>query len=525
MSGKKSRAARKAADQRKSVVEDVEEGQRGDAFAQWRKEKAQQNKATGYNGSRKADRNIGNRKNGNATAAEEMEEREALAAEMLRIDLVYLNGIINDFGELDDPRDLRRITYSVEELMTFGMLAFRFHAESRRDAKAKISPVIWENMQDFFPLYNGVPHTDTLGNLLKRLDADQLEQVKLKAIDRLIRNKKLSAFYFDGRLPIIIDGVHKFTRDYEWCPNALESRVSGKGDEYRYYANALEASILLPNGHTLPVMTEFMDRDEHGDVGTDTGKKKQDCETKTAKRLIARLRQWHPKLKLSLTADGLYANGPMLELCRAENIDIMAVFKEGSIPTVWEEVQRQIDFGLCQSKPAYECNGVRQEFYWVNDIEYHYGKGQSLMLNVSVCKEERAEFDKKLSEVRTVVSTFAWVSLKRFTERNVEPRCNYLGRSRWNLEIQNRIEKHDGYLYSHCFSYDWNAMRCYHYLMQLAHILNIIAFLSTGFADLVKSIGVKGAVKKLLVCLDGTRWNTDAMRERIPKRYQIRWAI
>jgi hypothetical protein len=184
---------------------------------------------------------VGNGKNGNATAAEEMDERAAHAAEMLRIDLVYLSDIINDFSNLDDPRDRRRITYTLAELMTFGILSFRFHAESRRDSKAKISPVIWENIRDFFPLPNGVPHADTLGNLLERLDADQFEGKKLNLIDRLIYGKKLDAFYVDGRLPIIIDGVRKFTRDYEWCPKALESRVSGKEDEYRYYASALEA--------------------------------------------------------------------------------------------------------------------------------------------------------------------------------------------------------------------------------------------------------------------------------------------
>ena len=525
MSGKKSREARKAAEKRGSGLEDEKE-ERRDVYARWRKEKASQNKATGYNGSRKFDRNIENRKNGNETAEEELEERANYAAEMLKIDLVYLSDILSDFGNLDDPRDQRRITYSMKELMGFGLLSFRFHAESRRESNAKISPVLWDNLRDFFPLVNGVPHSDTLGNLLERLPTDQFEQVKQKLIDRLIRSKRLDAFYLDGRIPMCIDGVHKFTREYEWCANALESKISGKAeDEKRYYASALEASIILPNGHTLPVMTEFMDRAEHGDVGTDTEKRKQDCETNAAKRLIARLREWHPKLKLSLSMDGLYATGPMLELCRAEKIDVMAVLKGKSIPTVWEEVKLQIDSGISQSKPAYECNGVRQEFFWVNDIEYIYGMNQTLKLNVAVCVEHRTGFVKESGAERTSKSTFAWVSLRHFTERNIESRCNCLGRPRWNLEAQNRIEKYDGYSYSHCYSYNWNAMLNYHTLMQLAYMLNIIAFLSTGLASLVKSIGFKGAVKKLLGILDGMRWNAVAMRARIPKRYQIRWAV
>ena len=518
---------REAARKKRKDEFDEKQGERRKKFSKWRKKKAEENKSTGYNGSRKSDRNIDNRKNANKTAEEELEKRAELAVEMLKVDMVHLKDIIKDFDELHDPRNQKYIVYTASELLLFGLLSFRFHAESRRDSNAIISPVLWENIRDFFPMIDEIPHADTLGNLLERMDADEFEQVKLNQISRLIRNKKLDAFRMDGGyLKLCLDGVHKFTRDNEWSLSALESKVSGKkSDEKRYYASALEASLILPNGHTLPVMTEFMDRHEHGDVGTDTEKGKQDCETNAGKRLIKRLRALWPNIKLSLTMDSLYATGPMLELCREENIDVMIVFKETNIPTVWEEVEMQINKGLCENKPAYECNGVRQEFFWVNGIEYIYGEGKVLRVNVAVCKESRTVFDKKTSAVRTGQSVFAWISLRPFTARNVEERCNSLGRARWNIESQNSIEKCDGYNYSHCFSYNWNAMRIYHFLMQIAHILNNIALLSTGFAETVKSLGFKRTIRYLWSITDGARWDATLLREKIPRRYQIRWAI
>ena len=40
------------------------------------------------------------------------------------------------------------------------------------------------------------------------------------------------------------------------------------------------------------------------------------------------------------------------------------------------------------------------------------------------------------------------------------------------------MEKHQGYNYEHCYAYDWNVMRGYHYLMRIGHLLNVLAALS-----------------------------------------------
>ena len=56
------------------------------------------------------------------------------------------------------------------------------------------------------------------------------------------------------------------------------------------------------------------------------------------------------------------------------------------------------------------------------------------------------------------------------------------------------------YQYEHCFSYEWEAMRGYHYLMRLGHALNVLARYSTGLAKYVRDLGVRGLI-------DG-KWHT-----------------
>lgn len=54
---------------------------------------------------------------------------------------------------------------------------------------------------------------------------------------------------------------------------------------------------------------------------------------------------------------------------------------------------------------------------------------------------------------------------------NVHERCNLGARHRWGIETGFLVEKHHGYSYEHCFAYHWNAMKGYHALMRLAHLL------------------------------------------------------
>jgi hypothetical protein len=61
-----------------------------------------------------------------------------------------------------------------------------------------------------------------------------------------------------------------------------------------------------------------------------------------------------------------------------------------------------------------------------------------------------------------------------------------------SLDVENNIltEKHQGYEYEHCYSYIWNAMEGYHYLMKIGRFLNVMAANSEILNARVKKYGI-----------------------------------
>lgn len=476
----------------------------------------------------KADRNISNRKCGFKTAAEEIKDRHEAAVETLKVYKKYLPVILKDLSEIEDPRNSKKTKHKISLLMLYGIFIFVFNMSSRRDSDSEMTAVFMENMREFFPELESIPHSCTLARLLEDIEVEKIEDAAVSLVNRLIRDKKFANYLISKRYLIAIDGVHKFTREWEWCENSLKKHKKGQPEDVnQYYANALEASLILPQGLTIPFMTEFMDRKEYQDEGTDTEKQKQDSELKAFKRLACRLKEHFPKLKIAVTLDGLYANGPLMEQCQNYGWDYMVVLKNGSLKTVWEDIESLKDKGMAEKYSVAEINNVKQEFWWVNNIEYRYVDNgcKEVNVNVVVCMETKKEIDRKTGEEVNITNKFAWISFKEINDRNIEKRCNYMGRPRWNLETQNLVEKHHGYVYGHCFSYNWNAMKGYHYLMHLGHIINVLTLYSSGLISRVKERGARRTIKFILLVFKGYILDVEWIKNRIDVKYQIRLAV
>ncbi|RKL63967.1 hypothetical protein DXT63_02795, partial [Thermoanaerobacteraceae bacterium SP2] len=99
---------------------------------------------------------------------------------------------------------------------------------------------------------------------------------------------------------------------------------------------------------------------------------------------------------------------------------------------------------------------------------------------------------------------YAWLSSRQINHKNVFFRCTKIGRYRWKIENNILVEKHQGYEYEHCFSYSWNAMKGFHYLMKIGHFLNVLALNSELLADKVKELGIRGFIKYLTLACEGS---------------------
>ena len=98
-----------------------------------------------------------------------------------------------------------------------------------------------------------------------------------------------------------------------------------------------------------------------------------------------------------------------------------------------------------------------------------------------------------------------------------------MGRYRWQIENNILTEKHQGYDYEHCYSYTWNAMEGYHYLMKIGRFLNVMALNSELLVEKVKELGLRGFIDYLKTTCRGNLLDKDKIREAANK--EIRWRL
>jgi hypothetical protein len=218
------------------------------------------------------------------------------------------------------------------------------------------------------------------------------------------------------------------------------------------------------------------------------------------------LRKIFGKGKVTLLGDGLYACGPIIKICREYNWDFMLVLKEDGLKDVWKE-----STGLMRLEPENSLRvnwGNRQQLYqWSNDIEYEFGirRKDTEIVHVVICFESWEENHSRSSKsIEKKETRYAWISSKKLSEKNVFKRCTEMARYRWKIENNILIEKHEGYFCEHCYSYNWKAMKGFHYLMKIGHFVNALVLNSESILDWVDESGIRGFIKKLYIALAGT---------------------
>ena len=97
-----------------------------------------------------------------------------------------------------------------------------------------------------------------------------------------------------------------------------------------YYHNLLEAKLVTDDGFVFSSMSEFIENPAPNPT-------KQDCELKAFSRLAARLKERFPRLPICLSMDGLFACGPVFQLCRDYKWHYVIVLKDDDLPSVTQE--------------------------------------------------------------------------------------------------------------------------------------------------------------------------------------------
>lgn len=434
-------------------------------------------------------RSIANRKCGHETPEDEKLDRQLSAETALKVYQRTLPILLKRLSKITDPRQPKKIKHSLTVLMIYGILMFVYQQSSLRNAnKAMSTAIFFKNMNAMFPDFKTIPHADTLSRLLERIKVEEIEESMLELFEYLVKKKKFRNYLINKRYVIAIDGTQKFMRTEQWTEEPLVRHV-GKDKQEQYYVYVLEAVVVFEKGITLPLMSEFLNNEEYREVSTN----KQDCERKAFYRFAERIKKRFPKLRISVTMDGLYACGPVIKTCRAKGWDYMFVFKEGSMKDTWREAM-----GLIRLTPENtmkrHCGGRNQVYRWINDVEYTFGNNGRCKerLHVVVCEESWEERSRITGKTALKSTRYVWISGKEITKTNVETRCLKLGRYRWKIENNFLVMKHQGYQYEHCFSYNWTAMVGFHHLMQIGRFINVLLVHSELLEKKVSILGING---------------------------------
>lgn len=461
-----------------------------------------------------------NRLNVGGSAEEEQKEQQETVEKAVMVYRQMLPSLLKKLSRIEDPRRPGSIKHKLTVLMVYGILMFMQQCGSRREVNRTMTQIHFENLQAMFPELETLPHADTLARLLEVIDVLEIQESMIGLLKDLIRKKKFQRYLIRKNYLFAIDGTQKLFRDYKWDDNCMIRHVGGEEKIPQYYVYVLESVLVLDNGITLPLFSEFLKNGEYIE-----GVNKQDCERKAFERLAQRLKETFPKLKITLLVDGLYACGPVIRKCREYGWGYMIVLKEDGLKDVWHEA-----VGLMRLDPGNSLKvkwGDRSQLYaWANFIEYEYGENRSRKesIHVVICYETwQKNHSRSTGEVEEMKTRYAWISSAPLHHGNVFSRCTKMGRYRWKIENNILTEKHQGYDYEHCYSYTWNAMEGYHYLMKIGRFLNVMAMNSELLVEQVKKLGIRGFIVYLKMAYRGNLLDKDKLTEGVDKK--IRWRL
>jgi hypothetical protein len=395
---------------------------------------------------------------------------EALVCELFKTIEHFFPDLFDQLRQLEDCR--KKSDYALAELLMAGIALFLFQQGSRNAFNNKREEGQFKkHYQKLFRLR--LPHLDTVHRVMCRLAEESLEHLKHWLVKTLLEKRVLHKYRFLKRWFVVaIDatGLMSFTQKH--CDQCLH-QTSKKG-KTTYFHNVLEAKLITPNGFAISLATEWIANPEHA-------YDKQDCERKAFARLAARLKQLYPRLPICLTADGLYPYQGFFEICRANRWACIVTFKDGNLPTVWEEVPALQALAPQQQRHEQRIQGqevIDQVFRWVNHIDYqghplHWLEGVETVSHIQSGEQTRRRFVHltNLPITSTTVSVFSRT-----------------GRLRWKIENEGfNTQKHHGYALQHKYArVSWRAAKNYYQCLQIGHLINQLMILSTTFQPLLQ---------------------------------------
>ncbi len=391
-----------------------------------------------------------------------LREKDKGIIDFVKMQNHFFPNLIEELGNVYDPRKENYTDYTSEELLYQIILKNACTIETMRqmtewfgdaNCASNLGKLIGRKIEN-------IAHYDTINNFLERLEINELNNIKVGMVKRLIRNKSFNqARMRDNQWIVILDGTGLYHFREKHCENCLVKEITDReGNKKKvYYHNVLEAKIIIAENIVISIGTEFIEN-ESEDVD------KQDCEINASKRLLKRIKEEFPKLKICILGDSLYAVESIIDICKDSGWNYLLRCKEGRQKNLIMDYRYVLESGEYGEKKniLVEEKGTAK---YVNHVEEITGKD----FTANIFEYEYEQISKRTNKKNTV--KFQWITDIELTNRNIEEMVK-CGRKRWKIENEGfNTQKNILYKIEHLNSKNPNAMKNHYLLTQITDIL------------------------------------------------------
>lgn len=346
----------------------------------------------------------------------EFRKDKNLIIELYSIIKKYFPDLLDKFENLTDDRHHSYVTYNMKTICVtslFGLIC-GLTSLSNISSDEFNTDVCIKNISNICNTsLSELPYWETIQDVFMNIKLSELKEIQKYIVKTLLRFKMFDKYKFNGAFQLLFDGTGLSNHDYNLNGNCL--KIKHKDGRISYYKYVLECELVVGN-IVISLDSEFIENNQML-----TEKQKQDCETRTFKRMIKRIKSNFPKYKFIITGNGLYATTPIINICNMNN---------------W--------FYIFNLKP--------DRLKEIND---------TFEGNIKLFNETK----------KNKITTFRYISNLQINDDNID-KIVQLGRNRWKIENQGfYTQKHRTFDITHLNSRNDNSMKYHYYFIQFAHTI------------------------------------------------------
>ncbi len=356
------------------------------------------------------------------------------------------------FNQIDDHRQSGKINFSLHDCLmsAFAMMFFQdpslLSFQRRMQERMQCS-----NLKTMFGV-NDIPSDAVLRKTLDAVETQTINPCFSILFEHLQRGRQLLLYKLNSdHYLIALDGSQYFSSEAINCPSCLTYK--GTKSKLRYSHQILQAVMLHPDvRQVIPLAPEPIIKAD--------GNEKNDCERSAGKRLIAKIRATHPKLKIMVAGDGLYSNQPFIDVLKAHAMSFVLVAKPTDHKILFQWIEELDGLGGGEHMQLCDQKGRRHHYRWVNQVP----------LNGTPGADQVNFFEYWLTVDQKVTYHNSWVTDQTVSEQNIVDLVK-AGRARWKIENETfNTLKNQGYHLEHNFGHGQQ------YLSNNFFVLNLLAF-------------------------------------------------